>query len=246
MALCYQLGDRDGIPFFGPAQSAAVKLESTLPAHLRDHLREAGGAVKIRLDATSRLDGSQEVYQHLLTATSAHRAVRIRYDSFSDGEAIGTKLKPYQLLFSRRSWYCIGRSSLHRATRTFNVARIQQLDLLDETYEVPRGFSTARYLRNAWHLIPETGPDHDVRIRFQPMVARNVAEVAWHRTQRTEFNSDGTLDFWATVSGLGEISWWILGYGDQAEVLEPLELRRRVAEQCARALKRYESTNTLG
>ena len=34
-----------------------------------------------------------------------------------------------------------------------------------------------------------------------------------------------------TVEGLREISWWILGYGDQAEVLEPRELRNMVADR---------------
>ena len=62
----------------------------------------------------------------------------------------------------------------------------------------------------------------------QPL-AQNVAEVAWHKTQKVCFNDDGTLDFSVTVSGLGEISWWILGYGDQAEVLRPAKLREMIA-----------------
>ena len=71
------------------------------------------------------------------------------------------------------------------------------------------------------------------------MVADNVAEVAWHKTQRAVRNDDGTLDFHVTVSGLQEISWWILGYGDQAEVLQPVELRQLVA---ARALRMAQRT----
>ena len=39
---------------------------------------------------------------------------------------------------------------------------------------MPRGFSIERYLRNAWHLIPEPGADQEVVVRFQPLVARNV------------------------------------------------------------------------
>ena len=34
-----------------------------------------------------------------------------------------------------------------------------------------------------------------------------------------------------TVSGLDEISWWILGYGDQAEVIKPARLRRIVCQR---------------
>ena len=36
----------------------------------------------------------------------------------------------------------------------------------------------------------------------------------------------------AKVSGLNEIMWWILSYGDRAEVLEPLELRQMTSGVC--------------
>ena len=77
-------------------------------------------------------------------------------------------------------------------------------------------------------------------VRFGRQVAQNVAEVTWHKTQQLQFNADGTLDFRVTVSGLNEISWWILGYGDQAEVLEPPELRKMIAERIKRMAKMYE------
>lgn len=239
IVLCHELGGDAALPFFSPARSAALKLESNLPARLRDYLRQVIRAVEIQPPPANPLAGQEGVYQLLLRAVAERRAVRIRYRSLAEGETIGTKLSPYRLLFSRRSWYVIGRSSLHRGTRTFNLGRILAAETLDDRYQIPRGFSIERYLRNAWHLIPEPGPDHQVVIRFSALVARNVAEVAWHKTQRTDFNPDGTMDFRVTVSGLNEISWWVLGYGDQAEVLAPPELRRLVAQCARRAAARY-------
>jgi proteasome accessory factor B len=58
-----------------------------------------------------------------------------------------------------------------------------------------------------------------------------VAEVVWHKTQQTTFLPDGSVEFRVRVSGLREISWWILGYGDQAEVLKPAALRNLVADR---------------
>jgi proteasome accessory factor B len=117
---------------------------------------------------------------------------------------------------------------------------VAEIETLDETYAIPHGFSVERFLRNAWHLIPEPGPDREVLVRFGRQVAQNVAEVTWHKTQQLEFNADGTLDFRVTVSGLNEISWWILGYGDQAEALEPPELRKIIAERANRMAKMYK------
>ena len=238
IVLCHDLGDRGQLPFFGPARSAALKLAGSLPDRLREQLRVTGSAVSLQMPPTNPLLEQRPVYERLLEAIGERRCVRIRYHGPAEGEFC-TRVHPYSLLFSRRSWYLIGRSSLHRATRTFNVGRIRHLELLDDRCQVPRGFSVERYLRNAWHLIPEPGPDSEVVVRFSKLVAQNVAEVNWHKTQRLQFNDDGTLDFRVTVSGLKEISWWILGYGDQAEVLRPAELRRLVARRAAGMLEKY-------
>ena len=239
IVLCHELGDRAGLPFLSPARAAAVKLESALPGRLRDQLREVIGALRIQPLPNNPLEGKRPVYDQLLEAVANRRSVRIRYRSLNEGEEIRTKLNPYRLFFSRRSWYVAGRSSLHRATRTFNLGRIAEIELLDDRYQIPRGFSIERFLRNAWHLIPEPGPDWDVVVRFSKMVAQNVAEVTWHKTQQSTFNEDGTLDFHVTVSGLNEISWWILGYGDQAEVLKPPELRTLIAQRVERMATMY-------
>jgi len=240
IVLCHELGDASGLPFFGPARSAALKLESSLPGRLREQLRSVVDAVQIEPPPRNALSGQEPVYQQLLRSISARRSLRIRYKSLTEWKEIQTRLAPYRLLFSRRSWYVIGRSSLHRSTRTFNVSRILRVEPLEQSYQIPRGFSLRRYLGNAWHLIPEPGRDSEVVIRFSKMVAQNVAEVVWHKTQRAKFNEDGTLDFSVTVSGLNEISWWILGYGDQAQVLRPAKLRRMIGERAERTARQYD------
>ena len=172
VVLCYELGSARRLPFYEAAQTAALKLESSLPDRVREELREATSAVQIKMQPTNPLQGQQPVYRSLLAAITVRQCVRIEYDSFSDEGPIRLKLCPYRLLFSRRSWYVIGRSSLHREVRTFNVGRISNMTPLDERFHIPRGFNIVSYLGNAWHLIPEPGPDQDVVVRFSPMVAQ--------------------------------------------------------------------------
>jgi len=238
VTLCHELGNQSGLPFHGPAGTAATKVESSLPARQRKQLRDVAEAIEIRLEPNNQLQQHGDTYRLLLESIVARRSIRIEYESASEGPLV-TRLNPYRLLFSRRSWYVIGRSSLHRDVRTFNLGRVRTLEQLDDTYRIPRGFTIARYLRNAWHLVPERGPDRRVVVRFGPLVARNVSEVVWHKTQQFEFQPDGSLLFQVRVSGLNEISWWIQGYGDQAYVVEPPELRDLVRNRCVRLLERY-------
>jgi predicted DNA-binding transcriptional regulator YafY len=49
----------------------------------------------------------------------------------------------------------------------------------------------------------------------------------------------GSIDFEATVDGLGEIAWWILGYGDKVRVLEPVALAQQVCDVAQRVVRQY-------
>ena len=240
MALASELGRSDRLPFYGPALSAAMKLEGSLPPPLRAQFRDLRRSIRIRPSTYSRIHDKEDVYRALIDARSHRRTVRIEYESQTECEQITTKLRPYHLLFCRHSWYVIGRSSFHGEVRTFNLSRIAALERLSERFTVPKRFSIERHLRNAWQMIPNRGADERVVIRFQPLVARNVAEVIWHNTQETTFEQDGSLVFRARVSGLSEIVWWILGYGDQAEVLQPKKLRRLVAQRAKNMAIMYD------
>jgi predicted DNA-binding transcriptional regulator YafY len=240
VVLCHELGNETSLPFLGPARSAAIKLESSLPTRLREQLRDVVTSVCIQTPPVNPLEGFKPIYEQLLDAIVSRRNVRISYESFQEEKQLVTRLSPYRMFFSRRSWYVVGRSSVHRAKRTFHLGRILSATTLADHFKIPRGFSIERYLGNAWHMIPEPGPDIDVTVRFGKLVAKNVAEVHWHKTQRLVWRDDGSVDFHATVSGLNEISWWILGYGDQAEVLYPPKLRQLVADRVRRMAAVYE------
>jgi predicted DNA-binding transcriptional regulator YafY len=241
LVLCHELGDVRQMPFLAPAHTAAMKLEGSLPAALRKQLRGQADAIQIRLHQPSPLADKFPIYQDLLETIPRRRCVRIEYDSLFDRAIIQTRLSPYRLLFTGHSWYVIGRSSVHRSVRTFNLTRVRGLEPTEDCYEIPRNFSIDRYLGNAWHIVPGSGPDHKVLVRFGKTVARNVAEVKWHKTQQLKWNDDGTLDFQIKVKGLKEIMWWILGYGDEAEVVEPPELRRLIATHARHMLRKYQN-----
>jgi predicted DNA-binding transcriptional regulator YafY len=226
-----RLGGNRGLPFMKPARDAALKLQRSLSAPLRKQLTKITKSISLRFEQVNPLKGQEPVYEQLVVAIAKRRAVVIDYVSSLDWNVFRTKLRPYHLFFNQHSWYVAGRSSRHKDVWTFNVGRIKSLTVTDEKYAMPRGWSLDRYLGNAWNLVPEPGPDVRVSVRFTPFVAHGVAAVAWHRTQRCDFLPDGSLEFSATVSGLNEIAWWILGYGDQAEVLRPRRLRRLIAHR---------------
>lgn len=237
--LAGRVGDLERDSVFSAAISAASKIEASLPAGMQDQLREVAEAVDYRPPAANPLNEKSEVYRTLLTASVKHRVVQMDYNCLTEFREFTSTVHPYHLLFQERSWYLIGYSPRHESIRTFNLGRIRNAALTDERFERPESFSIKKHLRNAWRLMADEGPDSVVHLHFTAVVARNVSEVLWHPTQKAQFRDDGSLDFYVTVSGLREILWWILGYGDQVEVLKPEKLRTMVARRLRTAAERY-------
>jgi predicted DNA-binding transcriptional regulator YafY len=91
------------------------------------------------------------------------------------------------------------------------------------------GFDVDEYFGRAWSMIPE-GRLYNIKLRFLPKVAHNVTEVLWHETQLHQFQDDGSVIMEFRIDGINEISWWILGYGDQVQVLAPKALKEKIVQ----------------
>ena len=116
-------------------------------------------------------------------------------------------------------------------------APLSSTEQITNKYFIGRdNFDLADYLGKAWSMIPE-GRLYHIKLRFLPKVAETITEVEWHSTQKVTYNSDGSAIVEFRVDGLGEIFWWILGYGDQVEVLAPKELRQRVFQAAKNIIK---------
>jgi len=227
------------LPLRRQTQEAALKIESALPAHVQHHCGSLLRSSSISCPGQTLSEEQGEWFVLLQQAMRQQRKVEIEYASFFEKKAISTTLSPHHLHFAQRGWYVIGHSSLHEEMRTFKVSRIRKLTMSSCCYVQDKPFRIDEYLGNAWMLMPGDETYH-VKLLFSQMVAGNVAEVLWHHTQRVTRHEDGKLTFEADVAGLDEISWWVLGYGDQVEVLAPEALRSQVAKIAGNLITMYQ------
>jgi predicted DNA-binding transcriptional regulator YafY len=234
LVLTGRLRGTAGMPLLGHASRAAVKLEAVLPPSIREHVGSVIDSLHASLGPLSRHEGVEPIFDDLASAIVGKRVCRIVYISLHERRQITLHVHPLRLLFHARAWYVLAHSEQHGELRTFKLLRIRKLTVTPRTFQAPPPETVQRHFGGAWSMIPE-GRTYDVHVHFDRQVASNVAEVQWHATQRVQWNDDGSMEFFVRVDGLGEISWWILGYGPCAKVMAPAPLRQRVAES-ARAM----------
>ncbi len=220
--------------------SAFEKLSEGLPGPLTEHVARS-------LDVLQRAAKAPQFVDHVHDLTRAwaeRRVVEITYEPAGyDGrpsESRQATVRPYLIEPSTETHalYLIGHDERRGGLRTFKIERIRAVTLTSRTFDPPEAGSVEALLRGAWDIIADQ-PPVTVVVRFAPSVAGRVAETVWHPSQKMEMRSDGSLVWRATVSGTIEVRLWILSWGDDAEVLEPAELRSDLGATLRRASARY-------
>ena len=242
LLLVHKASSQVQLPFKNSSLLAALKIENNLPSRIRQYCNIALRNISARAGAQATicpLGGLERTFAQLQGAIAKKRKVNMRYHSLFEGEIIDLELCPYHLFYNQRAWYVLGHSSLHKSVRTFKLNRIKELHTTDKRFVGGDDFDVNGHLGKAWSMIPE-GRIYDIKLRFLPKVANNVTEVQWHSSQKVTFNDDGSAIMEFSVDGLGEISWWILGYGDQVQVLSPKALRDKIIELAKNMVKLNE------
>ena len=217
--------------------SAIHKITSNLPKRTNETLDQIAPQIEVPHQQVSQIDETLPHKEQLYEAIRERRKVNIRYNSFSSGKREQHRLSPYAVLFRRHAWYVIGHSEKFKQILTFRINRVDTLSISHALYTIPEDFSVQKYMEKSWDF--RLGPETHVVIQFAPRIAPLIREVQWHSTQQIHDNADKGLRFEATVAGWQEVGWWVMSWGEEAEVIKPKELREWVAETAEKMVRVY-------
>ena len=110
------------------------------------------------------------------------------------------------------------------------------MSLTNRRFEIPEDFDFEAFTRTAFNMI--WGETQEVKIRFSASQAPYIRERTWHPSQKIETEPDGSIILTLKVADLGEVKFWLIGFGAEAEVLEPAELRDDVKAECLGVVQR--------
>jgi predicted DNA-binding transcriptional regulator YafY len=217
------------------ARSGLAKVVQSLPGDLRGRIAISSELIADDAIALELVPDRQSIHETILRALSLRRRLLLWHRDGELGAILATKLSLYRLARIRSRWCLVGHSSADRQIRVFEIAWIERLELTDEPYSVPPRFRLERYVGKP--RSDESARRCEVKLRFAPRVAPEVRETPRSPGQKLDAGLDGSVDLFLDLERIDEILSWVIGFGDQVEVLEPEEFRNAVrqwAEQIAR------------
>ncbi len=231
-----------GTIFHDSIESLFAKVKLSLNPETLRYLRNLAGQVRIGFGPPKRFEEFADSTARVSDAAARRKRVKIKYRAVSTGETTERRIDPYMVWAMNGAFYLIGHCALRNAVRTFAMDRITAVRVTDETFSVPKDFSLDDYLQTAFRVM--RGEPARVKIRFSPAAAEVVRERIWHPTQELRDLPDGGLICSLEAPINYETLSWILGFGAEAEALEPPELRCAISDQISALGAIYSSGRT--
>ena len=227
-----------GTPALGAAVASAFeKIGRVLSRDARQLLDQMRERIGVRAVGGKLQAPAAEHVALIERALLERRRLDMRYYSMSRDEENRRQVDPYHLTVFDGGFYLVGYCHWRKAERIFAVERIRELKMLALRFTVRPGFNAEEYLGHAWGIV--RGEIVPVKVIFSRSVARYIRDRFWHPTQNIRELPDGRLELSLRVADTLEVRRWILGYGAEAEVVDPAGLRealRAEAESLARQL----------
>lgn len=178
----------------------------------------------------------------VVDAILSRRSLRIKQIRFG-GEPETLHMNPLSLALHEHQLYLLG--SADGEVRIVRFARISAALVLKQTFEYPSLDEYDPESLFAHSLGVFIHDDHDkgilvrdVRLRLASRWASYVKIHRWHASQKQAVDERGVLvDF--HLRTCPELERLILGFGPEAEVIEPMDLREKIGEKARNASALY-------
>ena len=236
--LAWQWDAGDALGLHKHAWDGAVKLVEGLPPEVRERVVVASEPFRTVAPNETGSDERTTVRAALWEALTGRKQLRLWYRDPGSSDGQCTKLAVYRLVLHDRRWSLVGRSSLHRRVVVIGEPWVSKAEVTDDPSAVPPRFNLERYLGRAWGVDRGHGR-HDVRVVFSARATPAVLSGVWHPSQRVLGVEQGRAEVAFAVDGLDEILKWVVGFGDDAEVLAPDELRERLHDVASRVAQAH-------
>lgn len=179
------------------------------------------------------------VQEVVYAALLADKQLDIKYSRRGQDKASSYRIHPLAVVQRGHLTYLCCRFGDYEDLRTLAIHRIQSATMLTDAAIVPKGFAIDEVIA-AGKFGFRDGETITLKALFYNGAGDHLFETPLTHEQQLSEQADGSLKLVAHVPNTLQLGWWLLGFGDNVEVLHPVALRRKMSETIANMHVRYQ------
>lgn len=207
-------------------QSAFNKIDMFAPKGLAAKLSRLQSIFLLDAKMAKSYKGKEKIIDQLTSAMLAEETCYVSYHSYWDDQDKNFKIDPLHFFEHQGGLYLFVNATSFGDIRILAVERINSVKSTGDIFTYPDDFDPEVRLKHAFGLVYDD--PLEVEIWFSCDQARYIKERIWSPTQAIINQEDGSIILKMKTSGRYEIKRWVLGYGAEAELLKPEDLRDEI------------------
>jgi len=213
--------------------SVMEKISGLVPAAQKEEIQRYCDQIIFDFMPFGYSTQAQEALNDIHTAIRLSRCIRFNYKNLK-GERTERTVEPISLVFKGNGWYLFAFCREKEQPRFFKITRVRELTILHETFQ-PRALSY-------WDTFGKEEQDRE-NVHYVLRFSAEAAEAAeeYFADDMIIKNPDGSFTVGLDFAEDGWIFTFILGFGDQCEVLEPEYARKNITETLIKTIQRYNT-----
>lgn len=180
----------------------------------------------------------------IVDAIVEQKKLRVRHQRF-DGDIVEVRISPLSLTLHEHQLYLIGQAS--HQLENIRFSRILRALKMKEGFEYPptEAYSPTKVFHDSLGIFIRDEPESGISVRKVTLRLKKswipyVRSHRWHHSQRHYKDGDGVI-VELRLRTCRELDRLILGFGPDAEVLAPADLRERIAKRARGLSEVYTS-----
>ncbi len=236
--LASRLLQKHSFQYYPSLAATFMKLSAITPEPLKKQIQHSMDYLERQIKDETKTGNLNKLVQAWLS----RQRVKIRYnENLSVTEADEIIIEPYHLepIYASHSIWVIANCPSAKSVNTYKLDFIiGDVSVCPETYEIPADFNAVDSINSAWGIVAD-GELITVTLHFKPKISKTVLAALWHPSQRFESQNDGSVIATFKVRNVADFRSWVLGWGNDVEVLEPQAFREQIIDLLKSLLAEY-------
>lgn len=216
-------------------QSALFKIKAVLKSEEKDHIESMYDQIEVVDNPYLPTDKRSGNYiQSILKSISSKQALSVEYFSLSKQEKSSRLVEPVGIFLLGHQWYLIAYCWMRKDYRNFRIDRIKKLTLTDHPFQRVHP-SLKAYLNS---VTKEEQELFTVVMTVDKKLLKYIGEQKYYNGYVSEREIGDQIEMTFLTSSEEGFARWYLMLGDQAEILKPLSLKKRIKILAEEILKK--------
>lgn len=181
----------------------------------------------------------QDVFNNVFTAIRGSKTIEFEYRSIAKKDYSYRRFDPYKVLCQKGNWYIIGWCHIHQRYNVYAMSRMKNLTVSKDDFKIREDFDIQKHIDPDFGIWQNDKEPVKIELLFSSNINTYILERTWHVNQECIQNEDGSVYLSFMSNQLQETLHWVMTFGSQVQVLNPPELKEKIAEEAINLFKMY-------